>query len=132
VNHDRRSALVLWLVTGLIVEALLVVAAGALLVGELVAAAESSSPDAVALLVITALALFGCIAMIAGLSRGRFWVRAAILVWQVLQAMVGVYALTGAGAQPLIGWPLILLAVILIVLLFTPGVQRWTARREDA
>jgi hypothetical protein len=117
---------------GLVVEALLVIAAGALLVGELIAAAEHSSPDAVALLVITALALLGCVAMIVGLQRGRFWVRAAILVWQVLQGMVGIYALTGAGSQPLIGWPLILLAVILIVLLFTPGVQRWTARREDA
>ena len=108
------------------------IAAAVLLVGELVAAAESSSPDAVALLVVAALALLGCLAMIVGLARGRFWVRAAILVWQLLQGMVGVYALTGVGAQPLIGWPLIVLAVILIVLLFTPGVQRWTARREDA
>jgi hypothetical protein len=132
VNHDRRSALVLWLIVGLVVEGILVLAAAGLLLGELVAAAEHSSPDAVALLVVAALALLGCLAMIVGLQRGRFWVRAAILVWQLLQGMVGVYALTGAGAQPLIGWPLILLAVILIVLLFTPGVQRWTARREDA
>lgn len=131
VNHDRRSALVLALAAGLVVEGLLVLVAGGVLLAELVAARETSGADAVALLVIAALALLGSALMVTGLLRGRFWVRAAIVVWQLLQLVVGISALTGPGAQPVLGWPLIALAAILMVLLFTPGVQAWTARREQ-
>jgi hypothetical protein len=64
--------------------------------------------------------------------RGQAWIRAAGIVWQVLQAAVGVGALQGQVAQPAWGWPLILLAVVVFVLLFVKPVMALTSVRRDA
>lgn len=58
-----------------------------------------------------------------GLVRGQAWTRAATLVWQLLQALVGAYALQGAGANLAFGVAAIALAIAALVLLFSRPVR---------
>ncbi len=53
-------------------------------------------------------------------------------VWQVLQVGVGVGALQGQVAQPAWGWPLIVLAAFVFLLLFLKPVVELTSVRRDA
>ena len=71
-------------------------------------------------------------AIVVGTLRGQAWIRAAAIVWQVLQFAVGVGALQGQLAQPGWGWPLIALAVVVFLLLFTKPVVALTSARGDA
>ena len=60
--------------------------------------------------------------------RGRPWVRAAAMVWQVLQIGLGIGSLQGLFAREDIGWFLIVPAIVVIALLFTPPVLAATRR----
>lgn len=67
-----------------------------------------------------------------GVLRGSPWTRTAGLVWHVVQILVGLYSLTGAG--PAIGVAVITIvpAVVVIVLLLTRPVQEALARSTGA
>jgi len=132
VNRPRRPPL-LWVLVGLLtVEFLLVASLTVLLAVSLAEGGAGSLASGVALTVIAALAAIWLGAMVVGATRGQAWIRAAAVVWQVIQIAVGVGSLLGALAQPGIGWPLTIVGVAAFILLFTPSVVEATRRRDDA
>jgi hypothetical protein len=62
-----------------------------------------------------------------GTFRARTWSRTPGIVWQVVQAFVGIYALQGQGGQ-LFAIAAIVPAVVALVLLFTRPVREATSR----
>jgi hypothetical protein len=129
--RPRRSRLLVILVALLFIECLLVTAAAVYLLIELLIDTPVSYPAAIAILVLTvvAAAWVGMIAI--HTLRGRPWTRGAAVVWQVLQGSIGLGALQGLFARPDVGWPLIILSLVVLVLLFTKPVLDATARGDD-
>lgn len=124
-----RAPVLLKVLAGLIFLEAAAVAAGAVfLLVELLVETPESYAAAVAVLVLTALAAVWLV--IVGLStlRGRPWVRAAAMVWQVLQIGLGIGSVQGLFAREDIGWVLIAPAVVVIALLFSPPVLAATRR----
>jgi len=118
-------------VTGLVVlEAMATAAAAVYLLVELALVRPGSVATTVALAVLALLFAAGLLGAATALSQSRAWSRSAILVWQLLQLAVGISALAGSGGQPWIGWPLIGVAVLVVVLLFTPPVIAWSSDRR--
>ena len=101
-----------------------------LLLAELLTPASrpSSAVSAVALAVFAAIAAVGLALVAAGTLRLQPWTRAAAIVWQILQAFVGLQAFQGAGARPDLGVLLIVPAVVALGLLFRRDVARATRR----
>jgi hypothetical protein len=95
-------------------------------------APSASVGGGIALTVIAFLAAAWLGAIVIGTLRGQAWIRAAAIVWQVLQVGVGVGALQGQVAQPAWGWPLIVLAAFVFLLLFLKPVVELTSVRRDA
>jgi hypothetical protein len=112
-------------------EALGMVAVTALLLAELLAPGSRpySVASAVALAVFAAIAAIGLGLVAVGTLRMRPWTRAAGIVWQIVQAFVGLQAFQGAGARPDFGVLLIVPAVVALVLLFRRDVAEATRRR---
>ena len=119
------------LIVLLAAEFLLVAALAVTLLFELLTETPTSFPSAVALTVLAFVAAAWLGAIVVGALRGNAWIRSAALVWQVLQFAVGASASSGAFSQPAWGWPLVGVAVIAFVLLFTRPVVDATSRRED-
>jgi len=115
----------------LTVEFLLVATLAVLSVVSVVQGGSQDLAGGVALAVIVALAAVWLGAMVVGALRGQSWIRAAGIVWQVIQIAVGVGTLLGPLGQPWLGWPLVIVAVAAFVLLFTPSVVEATRRRDD-
>jgi hypothetical protein len=63
-----------------------------------------------------------------GTLRARTWSRTSGLVWQVVQLLVGLYALQGQGGQPAVALVAVVPAALAIVLLSTRQVREATAR----
>jgi hypothetical protein len=116
----------------LFIEFLLVGAGAVYLLVELLIETPTSLASAIAIMVLTILAAVWVLMIALHTLRGRAWTRGATVVWQVLQASVGIGCLQGLFARPDLGWPLIILSVVVLVLLFTKSVIAATARREDA
>ncbi|HEU4807315.1 MAG TPA: hypothetical protein VFT01_03570 [Homoserinimonas sp.] len=115
----------------LFIEFLLVSAGAVYLLIELLIDTPQSYASAIAIFVITVLAAawVGMIAL--HTLRGRAWTRGATVVWQVLQASIGVGSLQGLFARPDVGWPLIILSIVVLILLFTKPVLDATARGDE-
>ena len=109
-----------------------VLALGILLLLEVLTQPPASLPTALALVVLAALTAVVLGAVLLGVWRGRAWVRAAGVVFQVLLFAVGVGALQGALAQPGWGWPLIIVAVVGFVLLVARPTAAWLSGRDEA
>jgi hypothetical protein len=106
------------------------VAASIYLVVELLIATPASLPSAIALTVLTILAAIWVGFIAANILRGKPWVRGATVVWQVLQIAVAIGCFQGLFARPDIGWALLIPAILVLVLLFTPPVVAATTRRD--
>lgn len=132
VSTTRRPALLWVLVVLLTIEFLGVAALAVVLLLETLTAASASAGAGVALTVIGFVAAAWLGAIVVGTLRGQAWIRAAAIVWQVLQVAVGVGALQGQVAQPGWGWPLIVLAAVVLLLLFAKPVVTLTSVRRDA
>jgi len=132
VSDARRPALLWALVALLIVEFLGVAALAIVLLVETLTARGSSVGGGIALTVIGVVAAAWLGAMVIGTLRGQAWIRAAAIVWQVLQVAVGVGALQGQVAQPQWGWPLIVTAAVVLLLLFSKPVVTLSSTRRDA
>lgn len=113
------------LIVVVVLEAFALAVATVWLVIELVIAPAGSMATAVALAVTCALAAGGVSWLAIGLVRRRRGVRGGILVWQVMQAAVGIGALQGAFARPDIGWALLAPAVLGFILVLTPPVTAY-------
>ncbi len=87
-----------------------------------------SIASAVALVVVTALGAVWLVVMALHTLRGKPWIRAAAVTVQVMVLAVAVGAFQDAFARPDIGWMLLVPAVVVLVLLFTPAVVTATRR----
>ena len=112
-------------------EALGMVAVTVLLIVELLAPGSHpySVVSAVALAVFAAIAALAIGLVALAMLRMAPWSRSAAIVWQIVQALVGVQAFSGAGARPDLGVLLIAPAVVALVLLFRRDVAAATRRR---
>ena len=116
----------------LFAECALLTAATVYLILELIVATPSSLASAIALLILTAIAAVWLGFIAANVLRGRAWTRGAAIVWQVLQGAVAIGCFQGVLAQPEIGWWLLIPALVVIVLLFTPPVVTAISRRDGS
>ena len=132
MSTTRRPALLWVLVVLLTIEFLGVAALAVVLLVETLTAPGASVGGGIALTIIGFVAAAWLGAIIVGTLRGQAWIRAAAIVWQVLQVAVGVGALQGQVAQPAWGWPLIILAAVVFLLLFVKPVVALTSVRRDA
>lgn len=130
-SGPRRPALLLTMVVLLFAEAGAVAAAAVYLLVELLVEIPQSYASAVAILVLTALVAVWLVLVAINTLRGRGWVRAAAMVWQVLQLGLGIGSLQGLFAREDIGWFLIVPALLVIGLLFTRPVIAATRRDSD-
>jgi hypothetical protein len=131
VSSTRRPALLWLLVVLLTIEFLGLAALAVVLLIETLTAPSASVGGGIALTVIGFVAAAWLGAIVIGTLRGQAWIRAAAIVWQVLQVAVGVGALQGQVAQPAWGWPLIVLAALVFLLLFLKPVVALTSGRRD-
>lgn len=132
VSTTRRPALLWVLVVLLTFEFLGVAALAVVVLLETLTAQSASAGAGIALTVIGFVAAAWLGAIVIGTLRGQGWIRAAAIVWQVLQVAVGIGALQGQVAQPAWGWPLIVLAAVVLLLLFAKPVVTLTSVRRDA
>jgi hypothetical protein len=132
VSTARRPAIVWLLIVLLTVEFLGVAALAVVLLIETLTTPSASVGGGIALTVIGFVAAAWLGAIVVGTLRGQAWIRAAAIVWQVLQVAVGVGALQGQVAQPAWGWPLIVLAAVVMLLLFTKPVVALIPGRRNA
>lgn len=126
----RPPALILVAII-LTLEALLVWAAVAWQVLELLTAEPTSYVSAIALLVVAVIAAVWVSTIALNVLRRRSWVRAAAVTWQLLQIAVAIGAFQGIYARPDVGWALLVPSLVVIVLLFTPRVVAATTREHD-
>lgn len=130
--NNRQRPLLVWVLIALLVgEFLLVASLAVFLLVELLVAEPTSIASAIVLTVLAFLAAAWLGAIVVGVFRGNAWVRAAAVVWQVLQFAVGASAVSGAFSQPALGWPLVGVALVAFFLLFTRPVVDATSHRED-
>jgi hypothetical protein len=124
----RAPLLLRILVVLLLAEAAALAAAAVFLLIELLAETPHSYAAAVAIFALTALAAAWLVMIAVNALRGRSWVRAAAMVWQVLQIGLGIGSLQGLFAREDVGWFLIVPAIVVIALLFTRPVLAATRR----
>jgi hypothetical protein len=132
VSTARRPALMWVLLVLLMIEFLGVTVLAVILLIDTLTTPSANVGGGVALTVIGVVAAAWLGAIVVGTLRGQPWIRAAAIVWQVLQVAVGVGALQGQVAQPAWGWPLITLAAVVFLLLFTKPVVALNSARRDA
>ena len=132
MSITRRPALLWALIVLLTLEFLGVGALAVTLLIETLTSPSATFGAGIALTVVAFVAAAWLAAIVVGTIRGQAWIRAAAIVWQVLQVAVGVGALQGQVAQPGWGWPLIVLAALVFLLLFTKPVVAATSDRRDA
>jgi hypothetical protein len=131
VNATRRPVLI-WVLAGLLGLEFLLVAVLAVLSIVAIGQDSASVGSGIALAVIVVIAAVWLGAMVIGTLRRQAWIRAAAIVWQLIQIVVGIGVLVGPDAQPLLGWPLVVVAIAAFILLFTPTVVNAMRRRGDS
>ena len=127
----RRHPLVVALAVLVFAECALLGAATTYLLIELLIDTPSSYPSAIALTVLVTIATAWLAVIATNILRGRAWTRGAAIVWQVLQIAVAIGCFQGAFARPDIGWVLLIPAIAVLVLLFTPPVLEAISKRDD-
>ena len=132
MSTPRRPALLWALIVLLTLEFLGVCALAVTLLIETLTSPSATFGAGIALTIVAFVAAAWLAAIVVGTVRGQAWIRAAAIVWQVLQVAVGVGALQGQVAQPAWGWPLIILAALVFLLLFAKPVVATTSARRDA
>jgi hypothetical protein len=126
----RRSRALIALVLLLAAEAALLWAAVVWLILELLTDQPTSFASALAILAITVIAATWVSAITVGTLRGRTWIRAAAVTWQLVQIFVAIGCFQGLYARPDLGWALLVPSVLVLVLLFTRSVLEATSTRE--
>ncbi|WP_233199543.1 hypothetical protein [Cryobacterium sp. N22] len=126
----RRSRALITLALLLAAEAALLWTAVVWLILELLTDQPASLASALAILALTVVAALWVSAIVVGTLRGRSWIRAAAVTWQLVQVFVAIGCFQGLYARPDLGWALLIPSVLVIVLLFTRSVLEATSRRE--
>lgn len=113
-------------------EALAAIAVTALLVCELGAGSADSTSTAIGLVVMSAGAALWITATVIGFVRGRSFSRGSALVWNVLQAALGIASNQGFFARPDIGSALLIPALVVIAMvLFSKPISRHLGADES-
>ena len=126
--NDPRNPLLVLLAVLLFAECALLVAATVYLVIELLIATPASLASALFLTVLTGIAAAWLGVIAVNTLRASPWIRGAAITWQVLQIAVAIGCFHGLFAQPAIGWALLVPALAVLVLVFTPRVVQATKR----
>lgn len=124
----RRPVLLVLLALLLLVEALGVLAIGVWLIAALVLSAPASYATAIALIVLVLAAGFWVLSISIGAYRLRPWSRGAALTWQVIQVVIAICIFQGLLADPVDGWPLLVVSLVGVALLLSPSVVAVTRR----
>ena len=126
--NDPRNPLLVLLAVLLFAECALLVAATVYRVIELLIATPASLASALFLTVLTGIAAAWLGVIAVNTLRASPWIRGAAITWQVLQIAVAIGCFQGLFAQPTIGWALLIPALAVLVLVFTPPVVQATKR----
>jgi hypothetical protein len=110
-------------------EAVLVLIATVLTIVGLVTHGAKVEADGIAFIACLAIGFLWVGVAATGVWLGRSWSRGLVITWQLFQLAVGVGAIEGLIATPLIGVVLLVLGVAGIVLVLTPAVTRRLARQ---
>jgi len=129
-EKPRRTAGVRVLVLLLAAEAALLWAAVGWLILELLTDQPTSFASALAITVLAAVAAVWVTTITVATARGRSWIRAAAITWQLVQVFVAIGSFQGLYARPDLGWALLVPSIVVIVLLFTPSVLAVTGGRD--
>jgi len=113
----------------LALEAAAMIALAAWLVVEAIVTTPASYASAIAIVVLAVLAALWLVFATVAAARGRSWVRAGAVTWQVLQGAVAIGFFQGDAARPGIGLALLIPALAGIALALSPQVVRATADR---
>jgi len=128
-NGSRGAVTALAVVLG--IEAALVLAATVFTIVQFVAHGADVAVDGIAYIVTLAIGFLWVGAAAVGVHLGRSWSRGLTITWQLIQLVVGIGAMEGLLAGPLVGVVLLVLGLAGIVLVLTPGVTR-VLRRDRA
>jgi hypothetical protein len=116
----------------LVAETLVLLGLSGFLTYQIAANPPDAIDSAVGLLVITVIATAWIAATTIGFFQGRSFARGSALVWQVLQAAVGLASNQGLFARPDIGSGLFVPALTaLALLLFSPSVSKHLGTARD-
>jgi hypothetical protein len=117
----------------LVAETLVLLGLSGFLISQLVVDNPDSIASAVGLVVITVIATAWIGATTTGFLQGKSFARGSALVWQVLQAAVGLASNQGLFARPDIGSGLFVPALVaLALLLFSPSVSKHLGAGRDS
>jgi hypothetical protein len=111
-------------------EAALLWAAVIWLILELLTDQPTSFASALAILGIAGIAAAWVTTITVATLRGRSWIRAAAVTWQLVQVFIAIGCFQGLYARPDVGWALLVPSVLVIVLLVTRSVVEATSARE--
>lgn len=100
------------------------------LILELLTDQPTSFASAIAILLIALIAAAWVTTITVATLRGRPWIRAAAVTWQLVQVFIAIGCFQGLYARPGLGWALLAPSVLVVVLLFTRSVVEATSRRE--
>jgi hypothetical protein len=129
-NDGRRHPLVIVLSLLLWLECAFLGYLTVFLVVSTVVAHPASYATAVAIAVLAAMAAVWLGVLAFNAVRHRPWVRSGAIVWQVLQIGIAIASFQGLFSQTDVGWLVLIPAVAVLVLVFTPSVVAATARPE--
>jgi len=111
-------------------EAALLWAAVVWLILELLTDRPASLAGALAILALAVIAASWVSAITVGALRGRPWIRAAAVTWQLVQVFIAIGCFQGLYARPDLGWALLIPSALVVVLLFTRSVLQATSPRD--
>jgi hypothetical protein len=116
----------------LVAETLVLLGLSAFLTYQLAVDTPDSMASAIGLVTITVIATAWIAATTIGFFHGKSFARGSALVWQVLQAAVGLASNQGLFARPDIGSGLFVPALVaLALLLFSPSVTKHLGKSRD-
>jgi hypothetical protein len=129
-----RTPAVIVVALVLVAETLVLLGLSGFLAFQLAVDTPNSMASAVGLVTITVIATAWIAATTIGFFQGKSFTRGSALVWQVLQAAVGLASNQGLVARPDIGSGLFVPALVaLALLLFSPSISKHLgAARESA
>jgi hypothetical protein len=106
------------------IEAVLVLVATVATVAQFLAHGAQIEADGIAFIACLVIGFLWVGLAAVGVWREQRWARGLTIVWQLIQLVVGIGAIEGLLAGPLVGVVLLVLAVAGFVLVLTPGVTR--------
>jgi len=113
-------------------EAVLVISATVAVIRQFVVGGAKIEQDGLAYVVIMIIGCLWVTASAIGAWLARTWSRGLIITWQLIQLAVGIGAMQGLVAGPLVGIVLLVLGLAGIILVLTPGVSRAVGRQPAA